>query len=36
MKLRFDEMQEKGLPNFKGGEGVFYAKMYPLPVPPSG
>ena len=28
MKLKFSEMEEKHLPNFNGGEGVFYANMY--------
>ena len=28
MKIKFDEIVEKDLPNFKGGEGVFHAKMY--------
>ncbi|MBQ9117745.1 MAG: cupin domain-containing protein [Clostridia bacterium] len=28
MILTFDKMEEKQLPNFKGGEGVFCANMY--------
>ena len=28
MILKLDEMEEKNLPNFQGGEGVFYAHMY--------
>ena len=28
MKLVFDEMEEKSLSNFQGGEGVFYAHMF--------
>ena len=28
MKIVFDEMEEKVLPNFQGGENTFYAHMY--------
>lgn len=28
MIIKFDEMEEKSLPSFQGGEGVFYARMF--------
>ena len=28
MKIAFNQLEEKQLPNFKGGDGVFFAKMY--------
>ena len=31
MKILFDQMEEKVLKNFKGGEGEFHAKMYTDP-----
>ncbi len=28
MIIKFEDLEEKSLPNFQGGEGVFYAHMY--------